>query len=217
MRRGSRVLAPILACTLILAGCASADWSDGRAAPTAEGAPGPGFMPAAEPSPEATVTPTNGSWDSANAPAGYRVVLLTAGDDAPSLIVADAVRSWADQEDVDLREIPSDDDPISGIVAAIEMNPELIISAGNDLIDALTTVSAHHLDEQFLIVGAEIPEPTENVTAVDWTGASFRGNGLTASSEFDETTFTPERSANAVRAGVAAVLTGMTGIVLWIG
>jgi hypothetical protein len=36
------------------------------------------------------------------------------------------------------------------------------------------------------------------------------------SSTYDPATFTPERAARAVRAGVAAVLNGLTGIVIWI-
>jgi hypothetical protein len=47
-------------------------------------------------------------------------------------------------------------------------------------------------------------------------GAGFRGEGLGSATHFDEASFTPERCDDAIRAGVAAVLTGMTGVVLWI-
>jgi hypothetical protein len=80
----------------------------------------------------------------------------------------------------------------------------------------LALVTPNHLDQQFLVVGAELAEPTANVTATDWTGASFRGEGLGMSSEYDAATFTPERAARAVRAGVAAVLHHLTGIVIWL-
>lgn len=216
MRRGSSIPVLLLTCALTLTGCASADWDDNRATPTAEGTPGPGFLPTVEPSPEATVSPSDGSWQSIHAPSGYRVVLLTAGDDEATKTLADSVRSWAEEDDVDLREVASGDDLIESIVEAMDMNPELIISMGDDLIEPLATVSAHHLDEQFLILGAEIPEPTENVTAVEWAGAGFRGDGVAAATEFDARTFTPERGADAVRAGAASVLSGMTGVVLWI-
>ena len=96
------------------------------------------------------------------------------------------------------------------------MHPDLVVSAGNDLVDPLAVVTANHLDQQFLVVGAEVAEPTHNVTAVDWTGASFRGEGLGTSSTYDPDSFTPERCAAAIRAGVAAVLNDLTGIVLWI-
>ncbi len=51
-------------------------------------------------------------------------------------------------------------------------------------------------------------------TAADWTGASFRGEGLGMPDGYDPATFTHERATRAVRAGVAAVLNGITGIVI---
>jgi hypothetical protein len=36
------------------------------------------------------------------------------------------------------------------------------------------------------------------------------------SSTYDASTFTPERARRAVRAGAAAVLNGLTGIVIWL-
>ncbi|MER6011807.1 hypothetical protein [Streptomyces bluensis] len=146
------------------------------------------------------------------------MVLLTAGKDAQTRTLANAVRKWADEEEVSLRTITATKptDFIPSISEAIDLSPDLVISAGNDLVDPLALVTASHLDQQFLVVGAELAEPTENVTAADWTGASFRGEGLGMSSSYDPATFTPERAARAVRAGVAAVLTGLTGIVVWL-
>lgn len=77
-------------------------------------------------------------------------------------------------------------------------------------------VTPNHLSQPFLVVGAELAEPTGNVTAVDWSGASFRGEGLGASSAYDPASFTAERCAAAIRAGVAAVLNDLTGIVIWL-
>ncbi|GAA2011041.1 hypothetical protein [Microbacterium ulmi] len=219
MHSRQRTIAALLTAALaavLLAGCAGDDWAGPRPAPTPIGALGVGFEPAAEPSPEATIEPAAGSWDDVHPSPGYRVVLLTAGDDAPTKTLVTAIREWAGDEKVDLRTVEADDDLIAGIVTAMDMNPDLIISAGNDLIDPLATVSANHLDRHFLVVGAEVAEPTYNVTAVDWTGASFRGEGLGTPSDYDPATFTPERSAEAVRAGVAAVLHGLTGLVIWI-
>ncbi|GAA3630999.1 hypothetical protein GCM10022223_56170 [Kineosporia mesophila] len=208
----------ILAAAALLAGCGD-DWSDPHPATTAIGSPKPGFTdPSAPPTPESTVTPAPGSWDDVHPGKGYRVVLLTAGDDAATKSLASAVRSWADVEKVDLRTVDAtgEHDLVPGITKAIGMGPELVISAGNDLVDPLTLVTASHLDQQFLVLGAEIPEPTGNVTAVGWPGASFRGEGLAASTPYDPATFTTDRAANATRAGVAAVLTQVTGIVLWL-
>jgi hypothetical protein len=106
---------------------------------------------------------------------------------------------------------------VSRISQAIDLAPDLIISAGNDLVDPLALVTPNHLDRQFLVVGGELAEPTANVTAADWTGASFRGEGLGMSSAYDPASFTPEHASAAVRAGVASVLNGLTGIVIWVG
>ena len=106
---------------------------------------------------------------------------------------------------------------VSRISQAIDLAPDLIISAGNDLVDPLALVTPNHLDQQFLVVGGELAEPTANVTAADWTGASFRDEGLGMSSAYDPASFTPERASAAVRAGVASVLNGLTGIVIWVG
>jgi len=200
-----------------LAGCGGDGWARPHAAPTAIGDLGTGFEPSASPSPEATINPSPGSWDGVRPSPGYRVVLLTAGQDRPTRALVSAVRAWADEQDVDLRTVRADDDLVGGIVTAIGMKPDLVVSAGNDLVDPLATVSASHLGQRFLVVGAELAEPTHNVTAVDWSGASFRGEGLGASSGYDPDSFTAERCGAAVRAGVAAVLHDLTGIVIWIG
>lgn len=211
------VLTITAAAVLALAGCSTdAGWPETRPAPAAIGAPAPGFVPATTPAPESTISPTPGSWSGVTAPAGYRVVLLTVGDDAPTATLVAAIEDWASETRADLRVVHADDDMIDGIVRAMDLNPDLIISAGDALVDPLATVTANHLDRQFLVVGAELAEPTENVTAVDWTGAAYRGEGLGTASAYDPASFTAERSAAAVRAGVAAVLTGLRGIVLWI-
>lgn len=210
-------VAATLATVLVLTGCTAASgWSEMRAAPTAIGTPAPGFAPATPPAPESTHVPTPGSWDGVRPPSGYRVVLLTAGDDAPTATLVDAVQAWASETKADLRVVHADADMIDGAVEAMGMNPDLIISAGDALVDPLATVTANHLDRQFLLIGAELAEPTGNVTAVDWTGAAYRGEGLGTASAYDPASFTPERAASAVRAGVASVLTGQRGIVLWL-
>ncbi|MFF3945125.1 hypothetical protein ACFYYN_09930 [Streptomyces sp. NPDC001902] len=220
MRPPLRAAATLAAAAALLTGCGSGDdWSHPHPSPSAVGTPGPGFVDrAAPPAPEATATPRPGSWSGVHPSEGYRVVLLTAGDDRPAKALATAVKEWAQAEHVDLRTVVTDHpaDLLSDVTRALDMHPDLIVSAGNDLIDPLATVTPNHLSQQFLVVGAELAEPTANVTAVDWSGASFRGEGLGMSSTYDPATFTPARCAAAVRAGVAAVLGGVTGIVLWL-
>ncbi|GAB7044064.1 MULTISPECIES: type 1 periplasmic-binding domain-containing protein [Catenuloplanes] len=213
-----RSLALLTAVLVTASGCGTGDdWAAGpHPSPAPVGSLGPGFTdPSAPPTPAGTVTPAPGSWSGVRPSADYRVVLLTAGTDAPSAAVIDAVEAWADAEDVDLRTVDATAHHVDGIVEAIEMRPDLIVSAGNDLVDALAVVTASHLDRQFLVVGAELPEPTGNVTSVGWTGASFRGTGNGSATMFDPASFTPDRCAAAIRAGVAAVLHDVTGVVIW--
>ncbi|MFC4533817.1 hypothetical protein [Sphaerisporangium dianthi] len=214
------MLAVAVATAVLVSGCGSGDdWSRPHAKPTAAGTLGPGFLDAAAPpAPESTITPRPGSWDEGRPPEGYRVVLLTAGDDPQTKTLVNAVTKWAEEEHVSLKTVTATrpDQFIARIGQAIELGPDLVISAGNDLVDPLALVTANHLDQQFLVVGAELAEPTANVTAADWTGASFRGEGLGMSSTYDAATFTPERAGRAVRAGVAAVLNGLTGFVIWL-
>jgi len=215
--RSALVTASVLAATIALAGCAPAGWDEPRSMPAPVGSAAPGFVPQVQPSPEATIEPEAGSWDGLRPAPGYRVVLLTAGTDAETQTISQSVRDWASASSVDLRIVGADEhDPIPGIVDAMERNPDLVVVAGEHLIDPLAIVSANHLDRSFLVLGAEIAEPTENVTAVDWTGASFRGEGLGSASDYDPASFTPERTGAAVRAGVAAVLSGLNGLVIWI-
>ncbi|MBF9131504.1 hypothetical protein I0C86_21435 [Plantactinospora sp. S1510] len=209
----------LAAVAVLVTGCGSGDdWSRPHPEPTAVGTLGPGFVdPSARPAPEATVTPRPGSWAGVHPPRDYRVVLLALGGDAPTRALVTAVEDWAEQEHVDLRKVvPDPNDPVPSITGALEMGPDLVVSAGNELIDPLAIVTPSHLSQQFLVVGAELAEPTHNVTAVDWSGASFRGEGLDASSTYDPASFTAARCTAAIRAGVAAVLNDLTGIVVWL-
>lgn len=217
MRSLLKAVVALTAAAALTACGTSDDWSEPHSQPTPIGTLGAGFVdPSHPPTPEGTVTPSPGSWAGVHPPAKYRVVLLTTGADAPTKALVTAVKSWADDEDVDLRTVTAGDDLVAAIVKAIDQRPDLIVSAGNDLIDPLALVTPSHLTQQFLVVGAEVAEPTGNVTAVDWSGASFRGEGLGASSAYDPASFTSDRCSNAIRAGVAAVLNSLTGIVVWL-
>lgn len=218
VRPSRPVLAAALAAALLAAGCGSSDdWSRPHARPKAVGALGAGFVAGGRPpAPEATIAPRPGSWDGVRPSKGYRVVLLQAGADKATNTVADAVRDWARDVDASLKTIDADRpyDYVPRIVDAMDLKPDLVIAVGNGLVDPLALVTANHLSQQFLVVGAELAEPTANVTAANWAGASFRGEGLQTSTGYDPATFTADRAGRAVRAGVAAVLHGVTGVVL---
>jgi len=190
-----------------------------RAARRPIGTLGPGFFnPAAPPPPEGMITPRPGSWEAVHPPRGYRVVLLTAGNDAETTTLVTAVNRWARVEDVALTTVAATqpDGFVDGIVEAMRLRPDLVICAGNALVDALALVTASHLDQQFLVVGAQLPEPTVNVTAAVWQGASSRGGEVPDTASFDPAAFTPEHTDAAIRAGVASVLSELTGIVIWL-
>jgi len=220
-RRIAAALSAASALAFLLSGCGSADdWSGPRADVLPIGTLSPGFADAAAPpAPGATIAPRPGSWDAVHPPQGYRVVLLTSGDDPATATLSAAVTEWAAAEDVSLKTVTvtEPDRAIDGIVEAMELGPDLIVSAGAGLVDPLAVVTASHLDRQFLVVGAQLPEPTGNVTAAIWHGASSRGSEVPDSSASnDPDAVTPERADAAVRAGVASVLSDLTGIVLWV-
>lgn len=201
-------------------GCAAPDeWAAPHASPVAAGTLGPGFLsPTKTPAPEGTVTPVPGSWDGVRPPAGYRVVLLVGDSDDATTTEADAVRSWATAEHASLRTVTVTDPDgyVDGLVEALKLEPDLVVGVGNDLMPPLALVSASNLQQQFLTIGAQIAEPTANVTAAVWQDASLKSEGAGAGSSYDPTAVTPERAGTAVRAGVASVLSGWTGIIVWL-
>ena len=215
-------MAASAALAMVVSGCAvSDDWSAPRHAVEPVGTLAPGFIDAAAPpSPEATVRPEPGTWDGVHPPAGYRVVLLTAAYDSTTAQLASGVTEWAGSERVGLKrvEVAAPDDAVGGITEAMDLDPDLIIATGPALVDALALVTASHLDRQFLVVGAQVPEPTGNVTAAIWPGAASRGSEVADTTDtHDEAAYSSERADAAVRAGVASVLHDVTGIVLQLG
>src|SRR5690348_15951222 len=113
-----RLVAALAVVAAATTGCGSRsdDWTQPHAMPTAVGALGAGFVdPSATPTPEGTVTPKPGSWNGVHPPKGYRVVLLTAGHDAPTTALVKAVKDWAAAEDVSLRTVAADADHVAGI------------------------------------------------------------------------------------------------------
>jgi hypothetical protein len=171
------------------------------------------------PPPESTIRPRPGSWAAVRPPHDYRVVLLTAADDRATTTLATGVKLWAAEEEVrlDIVAATAPDRFVEAIVEAKDLAPDLVICAGGALVDALALVTASHLEQQFLVVGAQLPEPTLNVTAAIWRGASSRGRGVPdAASSFDPDTFTSRQVGDAIRAGVARVLHDITGIVIWL-
>lgn len=190
-------------------------------APRMIGALRPGFVPRTPPAPEGTITPSPGSWDDVRPAPGYRVVLLTSDEDEATRTLAAAVRAWAKENGVGIRTIladtPEDQQAMyARIDEAIAQRSDLVITTGNDLVEPLDVVAPSWQGQQeFLTVGSQAAEPTQNVTGVTWKGGAFRGYERGAD-VYDPATVTPERAARAIRAGVASVLGYRTGIFVWI-
>lgn len=133
---------------LVLAGCAGAESSPDRSPATAAGP-----VDAAGPVTSETTT-----------------IALVGPDDAATRTVADALTD----DSTDLHWDPALTDPQARVDAAITAEADLIVVVGADALDAVDRESAQRLDQRFLILGAQLPEPTENVTAVIWSGADAR-------------------------------------------
>jgi hypothetical protein len=178
---------------------------------------GPGFVtPTAPPPPGGTMSPSPGSWSGVHVPAGYTAVLLSTDDSEPARNLAAAVKTWAERNHVALTSVPAHDPAgyVTAIQRAIDLHPDLVISAGDPLADPLALVTSAWLDQKFLLLGAELAEPTANVTAATWKGTSARGGGSANAESYDASTFTQERGGRALEAGVAAVLRGYSGYVV---
>src|SRR6266536_119893 len=106
--RLQRVAAVISLATLVVVSgwASSGDSSELNANRRPIGALSPGFFdPAAPPPPEGLIRPRPGSWDAVRPPRGYRVVLLTAGNDHPTTTLVTAVKRWANAEHVRLETV----------------------------------------------------------------------------------------------------------------
>lgn len=217
-RRRSTAAAACALTALFLCGCSSSRTPEPEApTPTAVGTLGPGFVdPGSPPTPEATIVPVQGSWEGVHPWAGYQVALLVVGDDRATRTLTDAVTTWAEGENAALETTRAqpEDDLVALVTQVAGTRPDLVIGVGGELTEPLTLVTPSNLEQEFLVLGGELAEPTENVTSVTWDGAPGRGETPSQSAAFDASSFTTERGTDAVRAGVASVVSGLTGIVV---
>ena len=100
---------------------------------------------------------------------------------------------------------PTDSDAL--LQDALADQPDVIVVLGEAILTALDSATASNLNQQFVLLGAQLPEPTSNVTAVVWPGADTRlADGIS-----------PEiapRTSEALEAGLTAVAAEKTGLVL---
>jgi len=164
------------------------------------------------------MTPSPGSWSGVTVPAGYHVALIATDESVAARHVHSAVEAWAAANQVKVTVVPAHQPSayLADIQKAIDLHPDLVISAGDPLADPLSVVTASWPDQEFLLLGAELAEPTFNVTAAVWKGTTARGGGSGTGNAwtYDASTFTVERAGRALDAGVAAVLRGYAGFVV---
>lgn len=152
---------------------------------------------------------------------GHLLAVITPGDSNASADLLRAAETVAAAAGAELRAFPADaaaSDPVgAALSAAIDADPDLIVGLGAGTVDVIGFESAQRLDQQFLVVGAQLPEPTENVTAVVWDGATSRGSAASPDGELDAASITAERGQDALEAGLVSIREGTTGVVLHLG
>lgn len=174
------------------------------------------FLGGGIPHPEATITPAQNSWDTAPVPADLTAAVISSGHGSGTLTLLDAVRTWAaaHQARVTVFDASSVEAMTTAFTDALAESPDIVIGVGGGVVDVFALETAQFLDQQFLVLGAQLAEPTENVTAVIWPGASFRGTGISEADADADADVTAERARDAVDAGIAAVIWDLTGIVI---
>jgi hypothetical protein len=173
------------------------------------------FWDSIDPAPEATVTPPPDAADAAAVPAGFALSVVARQDDPTAAVVLEAITTWAEAHDARaaVHSVGSDDEVEQALLDEAG-STDLVVGVGSAVVDVFSLVTAELLDQRFLVLGAQLPEPTENVTAVIWPGASFRGTGISETGSDAGSGTTPDRAESAVALGVAAILEDHSGIVL---
>ncbi|MWB97937.1 hypothetical protein [Agromyces seonyuensis] len=163
--------------------------------------------------PQRTIAPVPGSWDDVEPDAGYSAVLIAAESDPTAEVLIGAAAEWAASRGLRLEVlgIPDDGGLDAALAEAAEVRPDVVIGAGIDVVEEFAQATAEHPDQQYLVLGAQLPDPTGNLTAVVWDGADSDGRD---GGEPSTAAVTPIRAEDAAAAGIAAVIDGNTGVVV---
>jgi nucleotide-binding universal stress UspA family protein len=215
-RKYARAAAVLIAVLLSSTACTSVGGQDTAAHSSDPEASG-SFWEGIDPAPESTVAPPPDAAEGVAVPEGYEVVVVARRDDPQASTLVEAARAWAEAHGVTatVREVAEDE--IEQILVDETGAADVVVGAGPGVVDVFSLVTAQMLERQFLVLGAQLPEPTKNVTAVVWPGASFRGTGISETGSDTGSGTTAERAESGVAAGIAAILSGRTGIVLQLG
>lgn len=211
LRRAASLLLAA-ASALALAACVSAP--DGSYAPDGSSVP-----PSTVPSDAAGVLPAPGRTIDAAPPetgdlSGYSIGVVIPDDTEASQTLLDATRAFADASGAELEEFPADpagDDPVGDALAsAVAADTDLVVGLGDGVVGVFDVETSKILDQQVLVVGGQLAEPTENVTAVIWPGATSREPA-------DDGSVTSQRGIDALGTGIESIRAGLTGVVLSLG
>jgi hypothetical protein len=164
----------------------------------------PGAADRAEPAPGATIAAPVVS--AAEVPTGLTVAVAGVDADAVAAVREVLTGLGAQVGTVDL----ATEDPDGALVTAAEATPDLLVTVGTGALDAVDRLSASRLDLRVLVIGAQLPEPTANVTAVVWPGADGRWSDVDA----DAAGIDAPRIAQAVPAGIVTALAERGALVL---
>jgi beta-galactosidase GanA len=142
---------------------------------------------------------------------GYRIAVVVPDDSEESETLLAAAREFAADSGADLEEYraAAGDDPV-GDALEQAVDADLVVGLGAGVVSVFDFETGKILDQQVLVVGGQLAEPTANVTAVIWPGATSREPA-------EEESVTVQRGVDALGAGVASIREGVTGVVLHLG
>lgn len=214
-RRRFAALAVAAALAATLTGCVApvvdgstpgdAPTSADAAPPTGEASPAPGRTIAATPPADVAAL------------RGVRIAAVVPDDGPATRVLRDALRGFARTHGLELEEFAAAADAASletAFAEAVTREPHVVVGLGAGDVDVFAYGSSQVLDQDFLLLGAQLAEPTANVTAVVWEGATSRGSGAPADGELDDAAVTGVRATEAAAAGLSAVMSGVSGVVL---
>lgn len=141
----------------------------------------------------------------------------TGADAAGREAAVAALEAYATQHRATLSTITGDAEssPDALLQQAVANRSDVVVTFGSDLLPALDRASSANLDQPFLIVGGQLPEPTENVTAVIWPGADARETTVIgANGELASGAVLGGRVPEAITIGMASIMSERSGSVL---
>ncbi|RWZ68162.1 hypothetical protein ELQ92_02695 [Labedella populi] len=175
--------------------------------------------PPVAPSSASEVVPVPGRTIPAVPPAvpdlrGYRIAVVVPDDSSASDTLLSSARAFASTSGAELVEFAADtegDDPVGdAFAAAIGADADVVVGLGEGVIGVFDFETGKILDQEVLVIGGQLAEPTGNVTAVIWPGA-------TAREPTDDESVTVARGIDALSAGIMSIRDGVTGVVLSLG